>query len=215
MTYKKNTLFKEDRIKRRSLLINAFIVFSSLVVCLLILLLGEAYARIFSDVPFLGHSRNLFITNAYGTSYGNVRNSYGISFGVKVYTDEHGFRISNNESVYQQDYDKSILILGDSVGFGPGVKADKTFVGLLKNNLLMKVYNSSVIGYNIRDYKNVIDNFYLKLPHERLNYRNFVLYPLSEIEPNWLHPKTGENIDLLIKKLSIEDKKAVLKIDRH
>ena len=73
---------------------------------------------------------------------------------------------------------------------------------------------------DIIDYKKIVktikfDNFYLKLPHERLNYRNFVLYPLSEIEPNWLHPETGENIDLLIKKLSTEDKKAVLKIDRH
>lgn len=176
MNTNKNPLSKE--IKKRSLLINFFVVFSSLVFCLLILLLGEALARIFSDVSFLGHSRDLFIANAYGTSKGNARNSDGISFGVKVYTDEHGFRISDNESIYQQDYEKSILILGDSVGFGPGVEAEKTFVGLLKNNLPLKIYNSSVVGYNTRDYRNVIDNFYLN--HKNIDYV-YLVFCLNDI----------------------------------
>ena len=73
---------------------------------------------------------------------------------------------------------------------------------------------------DIIDYKKLVKtflfkNFYLKIPHVELNNRNFVLYPLSEIEPNWIHPETGENVELLIKNLSIDDKKAVLKIDRH
>jgi len=73
---------------------------------------------------------------------------------------------------------------------------------------------------DIIDYKKIVKtfifkNFNLKIPHTELKNRNFVLYPLSEIEPNWLHPETGENVELLIKNLSADDKKAVLKIDRH
>ena len=32
-------------------------------------------------------------------------------------------------------------------------------------------------------------------------YRNFVLHPLKEICPNWVHPYTKKNIDVLIKDL--------------
>ena len=53
-----------------------------------------------------------------------------------------------------------------------------------------------------------------KVPHEKLNYRNFVLIPLKDILPNWKHPKTNESIDLLIDKLSIEDKKSILKVEK-
>ena len=132
----------------RSLIINLLVVFVSLVFCLLALLLGETLVRVSSDVNFQANSSNLFIASAYGTSKGNARNSEGVSFGIKVFTDEHGFRIINNENTYKQNYEKSVLILGDSAGFGPGVAADKTFAGLLsKNHPSLKVNNSSVIGY--------------------------------------------------------------------
>ena len=34
-----------------------------------------------------------------------------------------------------------------------------------------------------------------------MNERNFVLYPLKEIYPDWKHPKTKDSIDILIKNL--------------
>ena len=45
-------------------------------------------------------------------------------------------------------------------------------------------------------------------------YRNFVLYPLREIEPNWKHPKSNDFINVLIDKLSKEDKNSILKIKK-
>ena len=68
-------------------------------------------------------------------------------------------------------------------------------------------YNGEVMDFN---YKNLI----FKVPHEKLVYRNFVLFPLQEIAPNWLHPKTKDSIDVLINKLSSEDKKSILKIKK-
>ena len=46
-----------------------------------------------------------------------------------------------------------------------------------------------------------IDNFELNIPHQKMNERNFVLYPLKEICPDWKHPKTKDSIDILIKNL--------------
>ena len=50
------------------------------------------------------------------------------------------------------------------------------------------------------------------VPHKKLSYRNFVLFPLKEILPNWIHPKTNESIDALVDKLTNEDKNSILKI---
>tara|TARA_B100001123_G_C14880825_1_gene855931 strand:- start:150 stop:662 length:513 start_codon:yes stop_codon:yes gene_type:complete len=53
-----------------------------------------------------------------------------------------------------------------------------------------------------------------KVPHEKLIYRNFVLFPIQEIAPIWKHPETKDTINELINKLSVEDKKSILKIKK-
>lgn len=72
---------------------------------------------------------------------------------------------------------------------------------------------------DIIDYKNQIINFRYKdldftVPHEKLIYRNFVLFPLEEIYPNWKHPKSKELISVLIENLSNEDKNSILKVKK-
>ena len=42
----------------------------------------------------------------------------------------------------------------------------------------------------------------LTLPHPRAHLRNFVLYPLKEINPNWKHPLLNKKIDILIRNLN-------------
>ena len=37
-----------------------------------------------------------------------------------------------------------------------------------------------------------------ELPHPRLKDRAFVLLPLAEVAPDWVHPRSGENIAALI-----------------
>jgi len=59
---------------------------------------------------------------------------------------------------------------------------------------------------DIIDYKNKImdfrlSNLSLTIPHKNLSKRNFVLYPLKEICPNWIHPVSKKNIDVLIENL--------------
>ena len=66
-------------------------------------------------------------------------------------------------------------------------------------------YNGKVMEFT---YKNLI----FKVPHEKLIYRNFVLFPLQEVAPKWAHPKTKDSIDVLINKLSNEEQKSILKI---
>lgn len=155
------------------------LLFVSLLFCLIVLLFGEALCRIFTDINLVGNSRDLFIKNAYGTSIGNAKNAEAVSFGTKVYTDENGFRVPQTTNKIDKNYKSAILILGDSVGFGCGIDEEKTFAGQLRVNLpSTRIYNSSVIGYNTFDYKNVIENF---LPlHNEIN-KVYLLFCLNDI----------------------------------
>ncbi len=47
----------------------------------------------------------------------------------------------------------------------------------------------------------IIKNDELIVPHPRLHLRNFVIYPLKEIEPNWVHPIFNKNIDSFFQEL--------------
>ena len=66
--------------------------------------------------------------------------------------------------------------------------------------------NSKVFDFKTKDSK------IIKIPHERLTLRNFVLFPLKEISPEWQHPITRKKIDELIDELSLIDKKSILKV---
>jgi len=73
---------------------------------------------------------------------------------------------------------------------------------------------------DILDYYGKIMSFKYKnlsfaVPHEKLIYRNFVLFPLQEIIPNWVHPQSKEKISTLITRLSEEDRKSILKIKKN
>ena len=66
-------------------------------------------------------------------------------------------------------------------------------------------YKGEVLSFSYQDYD-------LTVPHKSLTSRNFVLIPLSEIEPNWRHPKTNETVSALIDKIGEENRKSILKI---
>ena len=55
-------------------------------------------------------------------------------------------------------------------------------------------YNSKIINFDLH-------NLRLKIPHQSVSDRDFVLYPLKEISPNWVHPVSKITIDNLIKNL--------------
>ena len=58
-----------------------------------------------------------------------------------------------------------------------------------------------LIDIDILDFKGKIMSEGLILPHPRMHYRNFVLYPMKKIAPNWQHPVFQKKIDFLITKI--------------
>ena len=62
-----------------------------------------------------------------------------------------------------------------------------------------------IIDYMGKSINFKLNNFELTLPHKGLIERNFVLLPLKEINPNWIHPISKKNIDELIENLKIKN----------
>ena len=62
-----------------------------------------------------------------------------------------------------------------------------------------------IIDYDQKKIKLKIDRNELIVPHPRMHTRNFVLFPLFELECDWKYPKSYENIINLIKKLELKE----------
>ena len=65
---------------------------------------------------------------------------------------------------------------------------------------------------DIIDYDNLQSKNGIILPHPRMHKRNFVLIPLFEINKNWKHPLSRNNIKKLIYSLSNKDITSIKKI---
>jgi 2-amino-4-hydroxy-6-hydroxymethyldihydropteridine diphosphokinase len=62
-----------------------------------------------------------------------------------------------------------------------------------------KKYSSRVIDIDILLYENyVIDEVSLRIPHPLIHERKFVLVPLCEIAPEFIHPVLGKSIRVLL-----------------
>ncbi|HHD11421.1 MAG TPA: 2-amino-4-hydroxy-6-hydroxymethyldihydropteridine diphosphokinase [Deltaproteobacteria bacterium] len=59
----------------------------------------------------------------------------------------------------------------------------------------------------------IIDNRELKIPHPQMHRRKFVLIPLCEIAPEWVHPVMGKTVKELLKEC--DDTEEVRKVSGH
>jgi 2-amino-4-hydroxy-6-hydroxymethyldihydropteridine diphosphokinase len=63
-----------------------------------------------------------------------------------------------------------------------------------------------IIDLDLLDYEGLVRRVPggLQLPHPRLMQRAFVLLPLAEVAPNWVHPETGAQISDLISAMALD-----------
>ncbi len=72
-----------------------------------------------------------------------------------------------------------------------------------------------VCDIDIIDFNGLIkkDRF-LELPHPRSHTRNFVLYPIKQIDPKWIHPILKKNVDFLIDELSLNSRIEITRLSK-
>ena len=66
-----------------------------------------------------------------------------------------------------------------------------------------KVNESRVIDLDLIDYSNkILTNDEITIPHPRAHKRRFVMEPLAELNPNWIHPILKKNVCQILKKIN-------------
>ena len=76
--------------------------------------------------------------------------------------------------------------------------------------------NPRVIDIDIIDFKNKIKNTnQIILPHPRCHLRNFVLFPILEIDPKWSHPLLKKNAQFLINNLSQKSRIEITRLKKN
>ena len=138
----------------------------------------EIGARLFSRAIFFGNSKNLFDTS--NKNYiTNCKSCEAESFGQKIYTDKFGFRTSNPNKLNSKIDKEKIIIIGDSVAFGPGVKYKETFQGLLSDNFSEYIFiNRSVIGHSLDQHLQTAN--LIKKDHQNIN-KVYLIYCLNDL----------------------------------
>ena len=69
-----------------------------------------------------------------------------------------------------------------------------------------------ICDIDIIDFHNKIIKKEIQIPHKLMHIRNFVLFPLFEIDKNWKHPVLKKNIKKLIFSLPIKDIRSIKQI---
>ena len=73
-----------------------------------------------------------------------------------------------------------------------------------------------VIDIDLIDFKGEIKKTNeLILPHPRCHLRNFVLFPILQIDPNWFHPIFKKNAQFLIDKLSQKSRIEITRLQKN
>ena len=81
-----------------------------------------------------------------------------------------------------------------------------------------KKNEARIIDIDIIDFNGKIRNKNSKnliLPHPRSHLRNFVLYPILQIDPNWSHPILKKNAQFLIDKLSQKSRIEITRLHKN
>ena len=73
-----------------------------------------------------------------------------------------------------------------------------------------------VIDIDIIDFNGQIEESkIINLPHPKSHLRNFVLYPILEIDPKWSHPILKKNVQFLINKLSQKSRIEITRLQKN
>ena len=144
------------------------------------------------------------LNSKYGTKFENISIAINLLIGAKL-------KIKKISNFYETpSYPNKELPKFANIGLL--AEYELNYLNLIKEisiiekkigRLKTKKNDPRVCDIDIIDFKGLIKSTrLLRLPHPRSHTRNFVLYPIKEIDPNWTHPIFKKNVDFLINELS-------------
>ncbi len=148
-----------------------------------------------------------------GTNLGNKIDNLKIAY--KLIEETIGVIIQES-SVYatlpwgfdsNEKFYNSVIIISTTLspeGLLEQIKVIESTMG--RDNSYKIGYSSRIIDIDILDFNGLtLQSNILVLPHPQLENRNFVLFPIKDVDPNWNHPISNKSIDELLIDLKSSD----------
>ena len=168
---------------------------------------------------FLGLGSNL--PSKYGDRFKNINlaTSYLEAHGIKIIKKSSFYETPSYPNIKNPKF-INVVILVETILPPIDLMSVLIFIEERLERKRGKKNDPRTCDIDIIDYNSQIlnlkkNNLSLTLPHKELTSRNFVLFPLQEIFPQWKHPKTKEIISILLQKLSKDEKNFILKIEEN
>ena len=157
------------------------------------------------------------LDSTYGSRYDNISIAINLLINSKIKIK----KISNfyeTPSYPNNNFPKFLNI-------GLGVEYKKNYLNLIKiinkiekklGRVRTKKNDPRIIDIDIIDFKGEIKKTKeLILPHPRCHLRNFVLFPILQIDPNWFHPILKKNAQYLIDNLSQKSRIEITRLQKN
>jgi 2-amino-4-hydroxy-6-hydroxymethyldihydropteridine diphosphokinase len=152
---------------------------------------GDRFENISTAINLLSKSKVLInkISDFYKTpSYPDKKLPYFINIGLTA-----SYR--NNETQLL----KIIKQIENKIGRNKSKKNDP------------RVCDIDIIDFNSA----VIKKGNLHIPHDKSHLRNFVLYPILQLDPEWVHPIFKKKVKLLINKLDHKSRIEITRLNKN
>ena len=152
---------------------------------------GDRFENISTAINLLIKSKVQIkkISNFYKTpSYPNKKLPYFINIGITA-----SYKLDETQLL------KVIKNIENKIGRNKSKKNDP------------RVCDIDIIDFNTL----VIDKNNLQIPHKKSHLRNFVLYPILQIDPEWVHPIFRKNVKFLINKLDHKSRIEITRLNKN
>ena len=157
------------------------------------------------------------LDSTYGTRYDNISIAINLLIDSKIKVK----KISNfyQTPSYPNNNHPKFFNVGLSLEYKNNllnlfkrIKQIEKKLGRIKTNK----NDPRVIDIDIIDFKGEIKKTKeLILPHPKCHLRNFVLFPILQIDPNWLHPILQKNAQYLINKLNQKSRIEITRLKKN
>jgi 2-amino-4-hydroxy-6-hydroxymethyldihydropteridine diphosphokinase len=131
---------------------------------------------------------------------------------ISLIDESNQIQIEKISSFYQtkplcldEDPDQTPWYINSCIEISTSYKVEELFSFLQKieeemGRVKNKKWESRIIDIDILFFKNqIIKNDHLTIPHPEITNRSFVLIPLNEIAPDFIHPQFDKRISQIIK----------------
>ena len=164
---------------------------------------------------------HLNIGSNLNSNFGNKFDNISITIKLLIDKEFDVKKISNfyETPSYPNKNFPNFLNVGIFGTFSKSVKELRNIISLIEKKIgrvKTKKNDPRVCDIDIIDFNGEkLDMDNLTIPHKRCHSRNFVLFPIRQIDPNWEHPILRKNVNFLIGQLDLKSRIEITRLNKN